>query len=68
MAGQIYEYAVLFHPRTKKDGVAEPSTLVVDVQRLVAASEKEVAILAGRSIPDAYLDKLEQVEIAIRPF
>lgn len=68
MAGQIFEYAVLFHPKTKKDGVIEASELVVDVKRIVAASEKEVAILAGRSIPDSYLDKLEQVEIAIRPF
>jgi hypothetical protein len=68
MSGRIFEYAVLFHPKTKKDGVTEPSELIVDVKRTIANDEKAVAIRAAREIPETYLDKLDQVEIAIRPF
>ena len=66
---KIYEYAVLFHPRKKKDDEKQAlSTLIVDVTRVVASDEKAVAMLAARSIPEEYVEKLDQVEIAIRPF
>lgn len=79
--GSIFEYAVLYHPKPKKvgdDTVTDPSEIVVDVKRVVAQSDNEVAIKAAREIPETFttasgetvklLDKLEQVEIAIRPF
>ena len=69
--GQIFEYAVLHHPKPRKVGdetVTDPSELVVDVTRIVSPDENAVAILAARGIPDAYLNKLDQVEIVIRPF
>lgn len=70
MPGKIYEYAVLYHPKPDdKNKRAEPSELIVDVKRVVAENEQGVAILAAREIPVEYLDgKLDQVEIAIRPF
>lgn len=71
MAGKLYEYAILYHPKPKKvgdDTVTDPSVLVGDVKRVLATAEQEVAIKAAREIPETYLDKLEQVEIAIRPF
>jgi hypothetical protein len=69
--GSIFEYAVLFHPKPKKvgdDTVTDPSIIIVDLKRVVAQTDNEVAIKAAREIPEEYLDKLEQVEIAIRPF
>lgn len=69
--GKIYEYAVLFHPKPKKvgdDSVTDPSQIIVDVTRVVANDDSAVAILASRQIPESYLDKLDQVEIAVRPF
>ena len=70
--GRLYEYAVIHHPKAKKDaaGNEEPvkSKLVTDVTRVLASTPEEVSILAARSIPDEYLDKIEQVEIVVRPF
>lgn len=70
--GQLFEYAVLHHPKPKKDAQGNEeslkSTLVTDVTRVLAGSQQEVSILAARSIPESYLDKLEEVEIKIRPF
>lgn len=69
---QLFEYAVLYHPKPKKDAngneVAEPSKLITDVQRVLAASADHVSIQAARSIPDTYLNELENVEIVVRNF
>lgn len=67
-AGKIYEYAVLFHPKTKKDDVPKRSAIIVDVTRVVAEKTQEVEMLAARAVPAECLDKLDQVEIAVRPF
>ncbi len=71
--GKLFEYAVLFHPKEKKDAAGNPldekkSVIVTDVTRVLAVSDKEVGMLAAKAIPDEYNDKLEQVEIVIRPF
>lgn len=67
--GKLYEYAVLYHPKaSKKDEEPGPSTVIVDVTRVLCQDEKEAAMLAARAIPAEYTDKLAQVEIAVRPF
>jgi hypothetical protein len=70
--GRIFEFAVLHHPKPKKaqDGeyVTDPSILIVQPKMVVAGDEKEVAIVAAREIPKEFIDKLNEVEIAVRPF
>ena len=71
--GKLFEYAVLYHPKEKKDAAGNPletkkSIVVMDCTRVLAVTDKEVAMLAAKSIPDEYNDKLEDVEIVIRPF
>jgi len=72
MAGKLFEYAVLYHPRTEKDDkgneVVKKSEVIADLQRTIAKDEKEVAIVAARAIPEKYLADLELVEIIVRPF
>jgi hypothetical protein len=70
--GKLYEFAVIHHPKAKKDtaGNEEPvkSKIITDVTRTLSSTPEEVSILAGRSIPEEYLDRLEQIEIVVRPF
>ena len=71
--GKLFEYAVLYHPKEKKDAAGNPledkkSIVVTPVTQVLATSDKEVGMLAAKAIPDEYNDKLEQVEIVIRPF
>jgi hypothetical protein len=68
---KLFEYVVIYHPKKKKlegEEVQEKSKIIVDLKRDLASTDKEVAIRAAREIPEEYLDKLDQVEIAIRPF
>lgn len=66
--GSLFEFVVLYHPKKTKGSKQAKSEIVVDLQRTVAKGEQEAVILASRLIPDEYTDKLEDVEIAIRPF
>jgi hypothetical protein len=70
--GQLFEFAVLYHPKPTKDDVESgnhpKSIMITEVQRVLAGSQDEVAMLAARSVPEAYIDKLENVEVVVRPF
>jgi hypothetical protein len=78
MRGKLFQFAILFHPNTSGSHVLEslgtgsidtpPSELLVEPQTIVAVSEDEVRILAARKIPDNYTDKIDQIELLIRPF
>lgn len=69
---KLFEYAVIFHPKTVKDAQGNetqgPDELLVQPRFLLAKSDKEVAMRAAREIPETYLDKLDQVEVCVRPF
>ena len=69
---KLYEYAVIYNPAPTKDqkdtGVTPKSELIVDVTRVLSNNDKEAMMLAARSIPETYTDKLDRVEIALRPF
>jgi hypothetical protein len=72
LKGKLFEYAVVHHPKAKKDQAGNEeqvkSLLLTDVTQVLAGTPEEVSILAARSIPDDYIDKLEQIEIIVRPF
>ena len=69
---KLFEYAVIYHPRrTKKDedeGVMPKDVLVDGINTTLANSDREVSMLAARGIPEEYTDKLDQIEILVRPF
>lgn len=72
MAKKLFEYAILHHPKETVDAngndTSKPDSIVQIPKLVLATDEKQVAIMASRSIPDDLLDKLEEVEIIVRPF
>lgn len=68
---KLFEYAILYHPKEKKDVagniVNEKSKVVKPLTETLAADDKEVGIRAARELPEEYLDKIEDIEIIIRP-
>lgn len=66
---KLFEYVVLFNPEpTEDDEKQEKPEVVVDLNRVLAKSAEEVTIRAAREIPDEFMDRLDEVEIAVRPF
>lgn len=65
----LFEYVILQHPETDKDGNAVGQTKIIkDPVRLLAKDTRQVGMLAAREIPESLLDCLERVEIIVRPF
>jgi len=66
---KLFTYAILLDETKDKDGnVTEEAKILVEPTNVLADSEKDLAILAARQIPEIYLNKLNKVNIAIRPF
>lgn len=68
MAHKLFEYAAIFNPTEKELKAGVKPELIVKPTTILAKNDKEVALQAARAIPDAFADKLDQVEIAFRPF
>jgi hypothetical protein len=67
----LFEYAVLYHPKTTKDAMGNdttpPTEIVTPITPLLALSDKEVSMVAARGIPEKFLERLDDIEIVIRP-
>lgn len=70
--GKLFEYSVLYHPKPTKEqhdrGEEPKSELLIPPTSLLASSQDQVSVLAARAIPATHVDKLEDVEIVVRPF
>lgn len=68
----LFQYAVLFHPKNQRDAmgndVTPPTEIVTPITAAVAHNDQEVSIIAARGIPEKYLNALDEVEIIVRPF
>jgi hypothetical protein len=70
--GRLFEYAVLYHPKPTKEqndrGETPKSEVLIEPKSVLASTPDQVSVLAGRAIPETHVDKLEDVEIIVRPF
>ncbi len=65
---QLFEYAILHHPTTKKGEPAARSVIAVEPTRVLAKTRDEAAIHAARAIPATLIDRVDELEILVRPF
>lgn len=65
---KLYEYVIIHRPKGKKDEPTPEPVVVKDLQRVLAFDEREVLLKAAKQIPAELESKLEEVEVAIRPF
>lgn len=66
---RLFEYAMLLHPKTDKDGKDIGKTeFITFSNHILAKDEKQVGIIAAREIPKEHMDDLDRVEILVRPF
>lgn len=66
---KLFEFAILMHPELDKDGKEVGKTVFLkELCSMLAKDEKQVGIVAAKSIPEAHMDSLDRVEIVVRPF
>lgn len=69
---QLFEYAIIYTPKERYAGNGKSTTtdkpLLLAFEKLIAKDQAEAQILVARQIPEKYLAKLSEVQIAVRPF
>lgn len=65
---QLFEYAVVWHPTEQQTKDGQKSKVIVEPKVVLAMDNNGAAIIAARAIGSEYIDQLDQVEVAIRPF
>lgn len=65
---KLYQYAILWEPTEAQAKEGQKPKLIVDITNTLAADDKAANIIASRAIPAEYVDQLDQVKIALRPF
>ena len=68
---QLFQYAIVFNPtydpQAKKKAQEQPK-LLKEVTTVLAEDEAQARTFASRDIPEGYTEKLDEVEIFVRPF
>ena len=64
----LFEVAVLMHPTKKEFDAGEKAELVVKPKCLVAKDSEQANQLAVFEVPEKYRDKMDQIEVLVRPF
>jgi hypothetical protein len=65
---KLFEYAVVFNPNKEETKSGEKPKIVIKPTTILAKNEKEVNFIAARSIPEDFADKIDRLDIAVRPF
>jgi hypothetical protein len=65
---QLFEYAVLYHPRKTKDEENPKTVVIVQPTTILAENQNEVSIRVARELPAEYVDKINELEKQVRPF
>jgi hypothetical protein len=65
---KVFQYCVIYSPNeaAKKDG--KKAELIVPVKTILANDIQQANLLVAREVPEEYLDRLDQIDVAIRPF
>jgi len=64
----LFQYAIIWNPTADQAKEGKKAKVVKDIQTILAASADKVTLLAAREIPEEYLDEMDQLDIAVRPF
>lgn len=65
---QLFQYSILYVPKKTDKKDAEKAKVLVSVTDVLAEDAQQATILASRAIPEAYLNRLSEVQLAVRPF
>lgn len=68
----FFEYVILRHQTPNKEdadkGQRVVTTVIKEPTHLLAANEQEATMIVAREIPQEFLERLDEIEVVIRPF
>jgi hypothetical protein len=70
MQQKLFQFAVLYHEKIDKGNQREEikSSVLIAPETCLATDEKVALLQIAKKIPDSHQDKLQDIEILLRPF
>lgn len=71
---KLFQYSILFIPKDRgfskngKNLTIDKAQILKEPTSVLACDEKSALLIAARQIPEGYLDRLDEIEVALRPF
>lgn len=65
---KLFQYAVILVPKKQENKDQEKPKLIVPIKDVIAADIGAATMLAARAIPEEFADRLDECEVAVRPF
>lgn len=65
---KLYEWAIIFEGHKDKNDDWKERPVLLKMDTTLCESEEQAQIVAARSIPETYLERLDRITIAVRPF
>lgn len=65
---KLFQYALIWRPTEVQTKEGKKHILLNELTTILAPDEKAANMIAARAIPDEYVNQLDQIEIACRPF
>ena len=68
MKSQVFRYVLFFNPDSDCDGLFSRASEIIAEGTVVAKDITKAQLLAGRLIPESWIDDLDDIEVLVRPF
>lgn len=65
---RLFTYCVLQHPTKEELDKGVSIKMLIEPTNKLASDEKSLSMHIARALPEEVINKLEQIEIIIRPF
>lgn len=65
---KLFQVAMILKPTTKDAESGVAIQLIMEPTWKLAPSDQAAAMLAGRDLDPKYLDKMDRIEVLVRPF
>jgi hypothetical protein len=65
---KLFQIVTLLHPKGGEKSEEETRIISDGIETILAADEKQAAVLASRRIPEAEIKNLSRIEVIVRPF
>lgn len=65
---KLYQYVAFLRPTEDEEKAGSIGQVIVQPTTILSVSDQAASILASRAIPEAFIDKIDRIEVAVRPF
>lgn len=65
---RLFQFVVIYKPTVEDRLAGDKPQVVVPIKEILADDDRAALLQAAMLIPESYRDKLDRLEVAVRPF